>query len=158
MSGLIPWTLRVSTVLLTGSPTIWATSNSAGVGMIGRIACRWRRITRRYTFDFFYVTFHFISLKNVDQQAKFVSEVFGRCLRLSYYKRVVEMVPECYAPLLPAKPDPYFKFQVEGGSGLPGSTQVQALTELLRKKPTPDEVLELVQQIPNPLKGKKKPF
>lgn len=87
-------------------------------------------------------------------QAKFVSEVLGRCLRLSYHKRVVEMVPDCYAPLLPAKPEPNFKFQLEGGSGLPGSAQVQALTELLRKKPTPEEVQEFVQQLPNPLKGK----
>lgn len=63
------------------------------------------------------------------------------------------MVPECYSPLLPPKPEPYFKYQTEGGNGLPGATQVQALTELLRKKPTPEEVLELIQQLPNPLKG-----
>lgn len=86
-------------------------------------------------------------------QAKYVAEVFCRCLRLSYYKRVVEMVPECYSPLLPAKPEVYFKYQVEGGNGLPGASQVQSLTELLKKKPTPEEVLELVQQLPNPLKG-----
>ena len=83
-----------------------------------------------------------------------MSEVFGKCLRLSYYKRVNEMVPDCYSPLLPPKPEPYFKYQVEGGNGLPGASQVQALTELLRKKPTPEEVLELVVQLPNPLKGK----
>ena len=83
-----------------------------------------------------------------------MSEVFGKCLRLSYYKRVNEMVPDCYSLLLPPKPEPYFKYQVEGGNGLPGASQVQALTELLRKKPTPEEVLELVVQLPNPLKGK----
>ena len=64
------------------------------------------------------------------------------------------MVPECYSPLLPPKPEPYFKYQNEGGNGFPGAAQVQTLTELLRKKPTPEEVLELVQQLPNPLKGK----
>ena len=63
------------------------------------------------------------------------------------------MAPAVYAPLLPPKPEPNFKFQLEGGSGLPGASQVQALTELLKKKPTPDDVLELVQQLPNPLKG-----
>lgn len=63
------------------------------------------------------------------------------------------MVPDCYSSLLPAKPEPYFKYQLEGGSSLPGSNEVQALTELLRKKPTPEEVLDLVQQLPNPLKG-----
>lgn len=36
---------------------------------------------------------------------------------------------------------------------MPGSNEVQALTELFRKKPTPEEVLDLVQQLPNPLKG-----
>lgn len=93
-----------------------------------------------------------LSLEKDHPKAKFVSEVFGKCLRLSYYKRVNEMVPECYSPLLPPKPEPYFKYQTEGGNGLPGATQVQALTELLRKKPTPEEVLELIQQLPNPLK------
>lgn len=80
--------------------------------------------------------------------------MFGKCLRLSYHKRVTEMVSECYSPLLPPKPEPYFKYQIEGGNGFPGAAQVQTLTELLRKKPTPEEVLELVQQLPNPLKGK----
>ena len=63
------------------------------------------------------------------------------------------MAPPCYAPLLPPKPEPNFKFQLEGGSSFPGASQVQALTELLKKKPSPDDVLELVQQLPNPLKG-----
>nr|CAG4650844.1 EOG090X03JL [Simocephalus serrulatus] len=93
-----------------------------------------------------------LSLEKDHPKAKFVSEVFGKCLRLSYYKRVNEMVPDCYSPLLPPKPEPYFKYQLEGGNGLPGASQVQTLTELLRKKPTPEEVLELVQQLPNPLK------
>ena len=63
------------------------------------------------------------------------------------------MAPDCYSSLLPAKPEVNFKFQLEGGNSLPGSSEVQALTELLRKKPTPEEVLDLVQQLPNPLKG-----
>nr|CAG4646134.1 EOG090X03JL [Macrothrix elegans] len=93
-----------------------------------------------------------ISLEKDHPKAKFVSEVFARCLRLSYYKRVVEMVPESYSALLPPKPEPYFKYQLEGGNGLPGASQIQALTELLKKKPTPEEVFTLILKIPNPLK------
>ena len=63
------------------------------------------------------------------------------------------MAPECFSPLLPAKPEVNFKYEIEGGSALAGASQVQALTELFRKKPTPDEVLELLEQLPNPLKG-----
>lgn len=90
---------------------------------------------------------------DVFSQAKFVAEVLGRCLRLSYYKRVVEMVPECYLPLVPPKPEPTFKYEGEGGSNLPSASYVKELVELLRKKPTPEEVLNYVREISNPLKG-----
>jgi len=63
------------------------------------------------------------------------------------------MAPECFSMLLPAKPEVNFKYQMEGASNLAGAGQVQALTELFRKKPTPDEVAELLEQLPNPLKG-----
>nr|CAG4638339.1 EOG090X03JL [Cyclestheria hislopi] len=85
-------------------------------------------------------------------KAKFVAEVFEKCLRLSYYKRVSDMVPESFAPLLPAKPDVVYKYQNESCSNLPGAAAAQSLTELLKKKPTPEEVLQLLQQLPNPLK------
>jgi len=62
------------------------------------------------------------------------------------------MAPECFSMLLPAKPEVNFKYQMEGASNLAGAGQVQALTELFRKKPTPDEVAELLEQLPNPLK------
>ena len=63
------------------------------------------------------------------------------------------MAPECFSILLPSKPEVNFKYEVEGGSSLAGSGQAQALAELFRKKPTPDEVIELLEQLPNPLKG-----
>ena len=94
-----------------------------------------------------------LSLEKDHPKAKFVSEVFARCLRLSYHKRVADMVPDCYAPLLPAKPEVVYKYQQEGCANLPGAAPSQALSELFRKKPSADEVLEFVQQLPNPLKG-----
>lgn len=93
-----------------------------------------------------------LSFERDHPKAKFVAEVLGRCLRLSYYKRVVEMVPECYLPLVPPKPEPTFKYEGEGGSNLPSASYVKELVELLRKKPTPEEVLNYVREISNPLK------
>ena len=63
------------------------------------------------------------------------------------------MVPECYLPLVPPKPEPYFKYDATDADNLANSSYVKALVDLLRKKPTPDEVLTLVREIPNPLKG-----
>ena len=94
-----------------------------------------------------------LSLEKDHPKARFVAEVLIRCLRLSYHKRVAEMVPDCYAPLLPAKPEVIYKFAQEGGSSFPGAAPSQALTELFKKKPAADEVLQLTQQLPNPLKG-----
>nr|CAG4647771.1 EOG090X03JL [Moina brachiata] len=93
-----------------------------------------------------------LSFERDHPKAKYVSEVLARCLRLSYYKRVVEMVPECYLPLVPPKPEPCFKYELEDGGSLPSASYVKTLIDLMRKKPTPEEVLTLVREIPNPLK------
>lgn len=63
------------------------------------------------------------------------------------------MVPECYLPLVPPKPEPCFKYELEDGGSLPSASYVKTLIDLMRKKPTPEEVLTLVREIPNPLKG-----
>lgn len=64
------------------------------------------------------------------------------------------MVPECYLPLVPPKPEPCFKYAGENANNLPNANYVKELIDLLRKKPTPEEVLTYVREVPNPLKGK----
>ncbi|CAG2056149.1 unnamed protein product [Timema podura] len=45
---------------------------------------------------------------------KFIREVLLKCLRLSYHQRIKEMMPPSYEALLPAKPEPKFKYAEEG--------------------------------------------
>lgn len=54
-----------------------------------------------------------IDLDEFNSTKVFVREVLERCVRLSYYKKVVEMVPEEFAPLLPR--EPVFFFVVDDG-------------------------------------------
>lgn len=37
-------------------------------------------------------------------------------LRLSYYQRIRDMMPESYAELIPAPPEPIYKYTSEGAS------------------------------------------
>ncbi|KAH7962233.1 hypothetical protein HPB52_014949 [Rhipicephalus sanguineus] len=74
------------------------------------------------------------------------------CLdRLSYHQRVVELVPASFAPFLPAKPVPDYRFEKEGADGLPGAPVAARLSSCIRNKCTPEEALEVLAELPNPL-------
>ena len=61
---------------------------------------------------------------------KFVREVLLRSMRMSYHQRMVEIIPESYEPLLPAKPQPYFKYEKEGSGSLPGTMVAHKLMQV----------------------------
>ncbi|XP_071507439.1 nuclear cap-binding protein subunit 1-like [Diadema antillarum] len=90
---------------------------------------------------------------NVDldlPKPKFVMEVLTKCLRLSYHQRIAESVPESYAPLMPSPPEPVYKYGQEGAESLPGYTVAQNLTEAIRKRGTPEMILDILKETPNP--------
>lgn len=47
---------------------------------------------------------------------KFIAEVFLKCMRLSYYERLVELVPKSFERLVPPPPDPLYKFADRDGT------------------------------------------
>nr|CAD7262474.1 unnamed protein product [Timema shepardi] len=81
---------------------------------------------------------------------KFIREVLLKCLRLSYHQRIKEMMPPSYEALLPAKPDPKFKYAEEGAGSLPGTTTAHQLVVSIRQKCSPEEVLNVLKDLPNP--------
>lgn len=91
---------------------------------------------------------------------KFIQEVLQKALRLSYYDRIRDMMPETYANLIPEHPKPIYKYSEEGASSLPGTTTAHELVMSIRRKCTPDEVLTVLNTLPgtgddelfNPLK------
>lgn len=90
---------------------------------------------------------------NVDvdlPKPKFVIEVLAKCLRLSYHQRIVESVPETFAPLVPNPPEPIYKYGEEGAESLPGYAIAQTLCDLIKKKGSIEVVLEVLKDAPNP--------
>lgn len=82
---------------------------------------------------------------------KFVREVLLKCLRLSYVQRIKEFVPATFEPLTPVKPEALYKYNMEGAGSLPGTMVAHQLTASIKNKCTPEEVLLIVKDLPNPL-------
>lgn len=81
---------------------------------------------------------------------KFVREVLLKCLRLSYHQRVKDMMPESYECLIPEKPEPNYKYTADGAGSLPGTAAAHQLVVSIRQKCTPEEVLNVLKDLPNP--------
>uniref|UniRef100_UPI00358EA7C0 nuclear cap-binding protein subunit 1 isoform X1 n=2 Tax=Myxine glutinosa TaxID=7769 RepID=UPI00358EA7C0 len=89
-----------------------------------------------------------LTLDQGGPKPKYVREVLEKCLRLSYYQRIVENVPENFAPLLPASPACLHKYGDESNSSLPEYPIAQALLEAIRSKKTNEELLSILKNIP----------
>jgi nuclear cap-binding protein subunit 1 len=81
---------------------------------------------------------------------KFIQEVLQKSLRLSYFQRIKEMMPEAYEKLLPNQPLPDYKYTSDGAASLPGTTTAHKLVVAIRQKCTPEEVLNELKDLPNP--------
>ncbi|KYQ47868.1 Nuclear cap-binding protein subunit 1 [Trachymyrmex zeteki] len=81
---------------------------------------------------------------------KFIREVLLKALRLSYYQRIRDMMPDSYTELIPAVPEPVYKYSSEGASSLPGTCAAHELVVSIRRKCTPEEVLNVLNTLPGP--------
>ncbi|XP_034940249.1 nuclear cap-binding protein subunit 1 [Chelonus insularis] len=84
---------------------------------------------------------------------KFIREVLLKALRLSYHQRIRDMMPESYAELIPAVPEPIYKYTSEGASSLPGTTAAHELVVSIRRKCTTEEVLKVLNTLPGQGEG-----
>lgn len=81
---------------------------------------------------------------------KFIREVLLKSRRLAYYQRIVDMMPESYAELLPPIPEPVYKYAAEGAASLPGTSIAHELVMAIRRKCTPEEALNVLNNLPGP--------
>lgn len=91
-----------------------------------------------------------VSLDPLHPKPKFVRETLLRCMRLSYHQKVVDFVPEAFSELVPKKPAPINKFDVEDDS-IPGHAVAQKLKAAILNRCTVEEALEIVNELPNSL-------
>ncbi|KAJ0175234.1 hypothetical protein K1T71_009375 [Dendrolimus kikuchii] len=83
---------------------------------------------------------------------RFIKEVLSKSLRLSYHQRIKDIVPETFAAYVPLKPEPIYKYSMEGAASLPGTEAAHQLVVCVRNKCTPEEALNVLRDLPNPLR------
>lgn len=91
-----------------------------------------------------------LNMDPLHPKPKFIRETLVRCMRLSYYQRVLDVIPDSFKSLAPEEPRPYNKYNAE--STLPGAKDAHLLLAEIRAKKTPEEILSVLQNISNPLK------
>nr|XP_027217163.1 nuclear cap-binding protein subunit 1-like isoform X1 [Penaeus vannamei] len=85
-------------------------------------------------------------------RAKFIIEVLQRSMRLSYHQRIAEVVPEQFDCFVPHKPVAIYKFANDSAGDLPGSNAAHRLESVIRAKGTAMEVVQVLSELPNPLR------
>ncbi|XP_040273221.1 nuclear cap-binding protein subunit 1 [Bufo bufo] len=81
---------------------------------------------------------------------QFVREVLEKCMRLSYYQRILDIVPSTFSALYPAEPKCKFKYGDESSSALPGYAAAINLTNAIKNKAVSEDVFSLLKDVPNP--------
>lgn len=71
--------------------------------------------------------------------------------RLSYYERVVDLIPKSLERLLPPPCEPCYKFDKNTGMNQLGFAQALLLQTAFREKASIEQILDILKQVPNPL-------
>ena len=80
-------------------------------------------------------------------KAVFVREALLSALRLTYHKRIAELVPKPLGSFVPPDPQPHFKFMQDGAENLPLYGYFQELFAAIRQKCPPQEALEILSKV-----------
>jgi len=93
------------------------------------------------------------TLDPMHPKARFISEVLERCMRLSYHKRIAEVVPEQLDALVPAEPRIAFRFHPDSATPeAPGWETAQQLLTTIRQRAGPEEVLQVLEGLHNTMR------
>ncbi|CAH1100099.1 unnamed protein product [Psylliodes chrysocephalus] len=91
-----------------------------------------------------------LTLDEDHPKPKFIRETMLRCMRLSYFQRIREILPPTFSKYIPEKPEPDYKYAQEAATTLPGTEAAHKLVVSIRQKCTPEEVLAVLKDLPNP--------
>ena len=113
--------------LWIGLRIIWATFNFVGVGRTGTLVYSLTlnilvpSLCEKFCWNLCGNIFSTMSYINQTHYSKFRESLFNLmcaicfCIfRLSYHQRIKDMMPESFQSLIPAKPEPKFKYAAEG--------------------------------------------
>ncbi|XP_056374895.1 nuclear cap-binding protein subunit 1 [Hyla sarda] len=81
---------------------------------------------------------------------QFVREVLEKSMRLSYYQRILDIVPSSFSALYPAEPKCVNKYGDESSSALPGYALAVTLTNAIKNKAVNEDVFNILKDVQNP--------
>ena len=86
-----------------------------------------------------------LTMDPLHPKPKFIRETLIRCMRLSFHGKVVEMVPESFAPLIPELPEPINKYADEDD----GCAEREVIRELVNQVTTKknENILEILKKL-----------
>jgi nuclear cap-binding protein subunit 1 len=67
-------------------------------------------------------------------------------MRLSYYQRIIEMLPETMKQLLPEQPKPVYKYESEEAANLEGTPIANRLLEKIKQRCMPEDIIQLLRE------------
>ncbi|XP_039291918.1 nuclear cap-binding protein subunit 1 [Nilaparvata lugens] len=91
-----------------------------------------------------------LALDSEHPRPKFIKEVLMKAMRLSYHQRMKDIMPASFEAMVPAKPEPHFKYAAKNAATQPGTQVSHTLAEAIRQKCTSDDVLAILRQLPHP--------
>ena len=89
----------------------------------------------------------YVTQSELQPKPKFIKETLARCLRLSYYEKVLGLIPENFQVLMPEPPLPVNKYLNEDAETLPEYSIVEKLMNAFKDKATPEQVIEVINEI-----------
>lgn len=87
--------------LLIGLVIIYPTLNIGGPGVTGPTALTYYF---SYNYSFVFMNLFTIKLDSLHPKRIFAREVIEKCMRFSYYKKLLEFLPREFTPLMPHEP------------------------------------------------------
>lgn len=91
----------------------------------------------------------YITQTELQPKPKFIRETLTRCMRLSYYEKVLGFIPENFQNLMPDPPLPVNKYITDDAESLPEYSIVEKLMNAFKDKSTPEQVIEIINEIDN---------
>ena len=88
----------------------------------------------------------YVSQSVLQPKPKFIKETLTRCMRLSYYEKVQDLIPENFQQLMPDPPLPVNKYLGDAAS-FPEYKIVERLMNAFKDKATPEQVIEIINEI-----------
>lgn len=91
----------------------------------------------------------YVTQGELQPKPKFIRETLTRCMRLSYYEKVLGIIPENFHILMPKPPLPKNKYLDDDAESQPEYRIVEKLMIAFKEKASSEQVIEIINEIDN---------